>query len=218
MPATTSLAVIGESTAIPGVRAAPNLGIQDTAHLASFPERDSMKINLVRYNVQGDGSRTDPESVEWDTNEDLSFASGRYGGVYRFAGIEIEPDGGLILTMRFRDVGELDAFADICQHVWSTPLTVEDASRWQSFTDSLRTLVREAPRRTMPTLYDEPQPIEWKPKTHSPEREQLDQQAWDDWGKRDPRGRAEYQARVQARTRSRSYHADIDARRDRDDV
>jgi hypothetical protein len=60
-------------------------------------------------------------------------------------------NGPISLTLRFKDISDLDEFADIAQSVWwqGHTLTEEQDARWTRFTVALKSLLSAAPRTTI---------------------------------------------------------------------
>ena len=123
-----------------------------------------MIINLVRYDRNGDGTQYRRTPLAWNTDTgdlDASSAS-RYGGGYEFVGTDTL-EGGLALTLRFKDVHDVDTFMDIAHAAYKdTELNEDEVARWGRFMDTLAALIGAAPR-----MFEPPQPIAWPSSYHA---------------------------------------------------
>jgi len=79
-----------------------------------------VKINLIRYEHNGDGTNYDRREMVWDTDKTQlsATAASRYGAHYEFVGIKPPEEGGLSVVLRFRDAASLDSFRQLIRDIY----------------------------------------------------------------------------------------------------
>jgi hypothetical protein len=95
-----------------------------------------VNINLIQRN----GDERWP--IKWDTDKPLQGPTGSH---YEFVGTDTL-DGGLTVTLRFKDVHDLDTFADTARTVFNdNRLSPRELARWDRFMESLVVAIDAAP-------------------------------------------------------------------------